>query len=230
MGKKVVTEDTIIQNFKATQGNYDYVAFFKQATGKNISDFATWLNTQVGKTAKEALVSYCDAAQQKNMEQRLSEERYSFISEQDKAFIVAFDKQFEELGYDHGGGIGGDGSSEAFTIKYGKTSVKSRPCPARIHIKASGEVVLRLYFKNIDKHSQYIENAPLHVKEAFVIEWGDCKSCMPHCKSMKIYIIDGQLYNKCCHSTAFFKIHRWQSCPITWHCIRSFIRPKNRSL
>lgn len=194
----------VIKGWKTAGNEYDYLGFFRHATGMDIPDGASWINSQVGKTVKESLASYLDTAQYKNLEQRLAEERYSFISEQDKAFIVAFDKQFEALGYDCGGTIGGDGNMEKFTIKYGKTSVKSRPCPARIHITRNGEVMLRMYFMNINKHKQYIENAPSHIKEAFTIDWGDCKSCMPHCKSMKIYTIGEQLYNKCCHSTAFF--------------------------
>ena len=91
-----------------------------------------------------------------------------------------------------------------YMIIYGKTDVKSRPCPARIYIKNDGKVVLRLFLKNIDKHRQYIESAPSYIKESFAFEGGNCKNCMSACKSMKIYTIDGQQFNKCCHKTAYF--------------------------
>ena len=107
MAKKPITEDAITQIGKSISLG-DYFTFFRKATGKDLQngEHTIWLGTQVGKTVVEALVSYNDAAQPKTMEQKLLEERFNIISEADKAFIVAFDKAFEGLGYDYGGGIG----------------------------------------------------------------------------------------------------------------------------
>jgi len=205
MSKKAVTEDTIITIGKSiSQGHF--FDFFKKATGKDLpyGEHSIWLNMQIGKTVREAIDSWLDTSEIKTMEQKLSEERFDIISNADKAFIVAFDKTFEDLGYDYGGGIGDGYGWGKYMIIYGKTSVKSRPCPARIYIKDTGEMQLRLFLKNIDKHRQYIENSPSYIKDGFAFEWGDCKNCMPTCKTMKIYTIDGRQYNKCCHSTAYF--------------------------
>jgi hypothetical protein len=205
MNKKLITEDTIIKIGKPfSQGHF--FDFFREATGKDLpyGEHSIWLNTQIGQPVRDAIGSWHDAAKLKSVEQKLSEERFDNISELSKAFIVAFDKAFEELGYDYGGGIGDGYGWGKYMIIYGKTGVKSRPCPARIYIKDNGEIQLRLFLKNIDKHRKYIEATPAHIKDAFAFEGGDCKNCMPTCKTMKIYTIDGQQYNKCCHSTAYF--------------------------
>ena len=205
MSKKVITEDTIITIGKSIPiGAYE--RFFKEATGEGLfSGFQSWLTDNEGKAIKEALALYDEAARPKTVEEWLSEERFNVISEAEKAFIVAFDNKMNELGYDYGGGyIGGAGGwSKYGMIEYGKTGTKSRPCAARIYVK-KGSVQLRLYLTKIDKHRQYIEESPSYIKEAFAFEGGDCKTCMSTCKSMKIYTIDGQQFNKCCHSTAYF--------------------------
>jgi hypothetical protein len=205
MSKKNLSESTIIQiGASIPQGLY--FDFFRETTGKDLfyGEHGIWLKSQAGKTIGEALASYQDASKTKNMEQKLLEERFNILSEPDKAFIIAFDKTIEDLGYDYGGGIGDGYGWGKYMIIYGKTGTKSRPCPARIYIKENGAVLLRLFFKNIDKHRQYIEESPSHIKEAFAFEGGDCKSCMPTCKTMKVYTIDERQYNKCCHSTAYF--------------------------
>ena len=205
MGKKTVTTDTIITIGKSiAQGHF--INYFKEATGKDLlyGEHSIWLNMQIGKRVGDVVDAWRDASVIKRMEHKLMEARFHFISDADKAFIIAFDKVFEDLGYDYGGGIGDGYGWGKYMIIYGKTGVKSRPCPARIYMKENGEVQLRLFLKNIDKHRQYIEDAPGFIKDAFTFEWGDCKNCMPTCKTMKIYTIDGQMYNKCCHSTVYF--------------------------
>ena len=205
MNKKTITDETIITIGKSiAQGHFfDY---FRKATGVDLpyGEHSFWLSAQVGKIVKDAFDSFREASVPKTMEQKLSEERFNIISESNKAFIIAFDKEFNDLGFDYGGGIGDGYGWGKYMIIYGKTGVKSRPCPARIYIKDSGDIQLRLFLKNIDKHEPYIENAPPHIKGAFVFDWGDCKNCMPTCKAMKIYTVDGQKFKKCCHSTAYF--------------------------
>ena len=207
MAKHVITEDTIITEYGKSIPIGAYEKYFKEATGKELfENFHAWLGNQAGKTIKEALASFYDQSNPKTLEEWLSEERFNIISESDKAFIIAFDKEFVALGYDYGSGYLGNanGWPKYGMITYGKTGTKSRPCPARIYSKDSGEIVLRLYLSNIDKHRQYIEGTPPYIKNAFAFKSGDCKKCMATCKSMKIYTIDGQLYDKCCHSIACF--------------------------
>lgn len=83
-------------------------------------------------------------------------------------------------------------------IIYGKTGTKSRPCPARIYI-GENWFALRFYLNKIDKHRDYIENAPEHIKEIF---YGgqDCP-CRPNCSfKAKMYVISDKQFSKCTHA------------------------------
>lgn len=140
----------------------------------------------------------------KTIKDILADPKFPYVSENDKAFILAFDETMNKLGYDMGGNYAGKLKFYEAQITYAKTGTKSRTAFARITIQKD-HITLRLYFKNIDKHRAYIETAPLHIKQSFVFEGGNCHNCMATCKSMKIYSIDGKNYNKCCHSIATFK-------------------------
>ena len=199
MSEKMLTEETIIEIGKSIP-LYKFRAFFQEATGEDLSgsEFQPWLNTQAGKTLKEALASYRDAATPKSMAQILSEERFSIVSAADKGFILSFDKGMNELGYDFGGAIGDGYCWGKCMIIYSKTGVKSKKVIARIFIRESG-IVLRLFFNDVDKHRAYIESAPEHIKSVFVNSHGDC-SCNPkkeNCRMRKAYTIDGRRIEKC---------------------------------
>ena len=199
MSEKSLTYDTVIEIGKSIPLN-KFRAFFQEATGKDLSgwEFQPWLNTQAGKTLKEALASYCEATGPKNMEETLSEERFNIISEPDKAFITAFDKAINNLGYDFGGAIGDGHCWGKYMIIYSKTGAKTKKVIARIFIRED-EIVLRLFFNDIDKHRAYIESAPEHIKNVFIKNHGDC-SCNPqkeNCRTRKTYTIDGEKIEKC---------------------------------
>ena len=199
MSEKLLTEDTIIEIGKSIP-LYKFRAFFQEATGEDLSgwEFQPWLNMQAGKTLKEALASYCDAAKPQNMEKLLPEKRFSIISEADKNFILGFDKAITELGYDFGGAIGDGYCWGKYMIIYSKTGVKNKKVIARIFIRES-EIVLRLFFNDIDKHREYIESAPEHLKNVFINNHGNC-SCQPqkeNCRMRKTYTIDGKQIEKC---------------------------------
>ena len=61
-------------------------------------------------------------------------------------------------------------------IIYSKSGVKSKQVAARIYIKENG-IVLRLFFNDIDKHREYIENAQDFIKNVFLGEHGNCRRC-----------------------------------------------------
>ena len=134
------------------------------------------------------------------------------IKEPEKAFIIAFDKAINELGYDFGNAIGSGNVWSLLMIVYGKIDTKSRLCSARIYMQENGEITLRLFLAKIDAHRQYIENAPLHVKDAFIFAHGDCKECNINC-SPKIYTIDGKLMRKCNHDTFYFNMPTLEKLP-----------------
>jgi hypothetical protein len=134
------------------------------------------------------------------MKKQLSTERFSFISEENKNFILAFDEEIRELGYDSGGSIGDGYCWGKFMIIYSKTGVKSKKVIARIYIREN-EIVLRLFLNKIDDHRKFIEEAPEYIKSVFTGEHGRCKHCKNQkgddCRFRKTYTIDGGVIEMC---------------------------------
>lgn len=202
MGKnnKMLSEDTEItigQEIPLSK----YRAFFEQSAAKEVaqgSDFQNWLNTQTGKSLKEAVDAYLNTPEHKKMAELLSERRFDMISEPDKAFIAGFDEKMGKLGYDFGGNIGSGACWGKYMVIYAKTGVKSKKVAARIYIKDDG-IILRMFFDNIDKHSVYVQNAPEYIRNVFTGDYGNC-SCNPkkeNCRMRKTYFIDGKQIEKC---------------------------------
>lgn len=199
MSKNPLTEDTLIVIGKSIP-LAKYRFFLEEASGKKMPgcEFMPWLNLQSGKTLKEALLAYCQAAERKCMEDILLEDRFSIITNTHKDFIKVFDREIESLGYDFGGGIGDGYCWGRYMIIYAKTGVKNKTVIARIYIREDG-IVLRLFLNNIGKHCAYIQNAPEHIKDVFTDSLGSC-SCNPqkeNCRMRKTYVIEGQTIEKC---------------------------------
>jgi hypothetical protein len=201
--KKLLADDTIIVFGKIPVG--EYRKFFMQALGDEYDnhfttggDFQNWLlGTQGGRTLNEALDEIKNPLGVRSMPELLAERRCSSISDANKEFIIAFNSAITELGYDFGDAIrAGHSWGSQLMIVYGKTDTKSRPCPARIHIREN-DILFQIYFTNIDAHRQYIEAAPAYIKEVFT-HYGDkgCKSCRRKC-GPKEYTIDGQFKSVC---------------------------------
>jgi len=153
----------------------EYRKYFERTVGKYITEdpfFNGWLYTQIGKTLKETLEEINNPTEEKNIEELLTERRFNMISEPDKKFIAAFDKAINKLGYDSCNVIVSGCTWSLYMIVYGKTNTKNRPVIARFYIHEDGKVVLRLFFKNIDKHREYIESTPPYIKNVFA---DDCK-------------------------------------------------------
>lgn len=130
----------------------------------------------------------------------LSEERFSFIPAENKAFILAFDRDIKKLGYGFGGNIGDGYCWGRYMIIYSKLGVKSKQVAARIYIREKS-IVLRLFLNKLDKHRAYIENAPAYIKDVFTGVHADCKHCHNDragvCKFRKTYTLDKKYYEKC---------------------------------
>ena len=207
---EALTENTVIG--EAAVSPERYRAFFKKAIEgffpeAHCCEFTYWLSLNNGKTVKDAIASYRLAEPRKSIEERLAEERFNIIARQDKAFILAFNREISELGYEHGDHIGWGACWGRFMVIYSKTGVKSKQVAARIFIRDDC-IVLRLFLNNVDKHTQYIENAPEHIKSVFTGAHGDC-SCNPrkdNCRMRKTYTIGGKRIEKC--SGAVFEFHR----------------------
>lgn len=134
------------------------------------------------------------------MNEILKESRFDFISDPDRAFILAFDAEMARLGYDFGGQIGSGYCWGKYMLIYRKSGVKSDRVYARIYIRETS-TVLRLFFTDIDRHRRYIEGAPAYIKEVFAGDQGRCQHDKDdldgHCKFRKTYTLDGQLIEKC---------------------------------
>jgi hypothetical protein len=112
-------------------------------------------------------------------------------------------------------------------IIYSKTGVKTKSVAARIFIRESG-ILLRLFFNNIDKHRNYIENTPEHIKEVFVGNYGDC-SCNPkkdNCRMRKTYTIDERLTEKCSGVVFEFNNATIEKLPDYVNLFKEFYPPK----
>ena len=200
--KELLTEDTTIGSRKISA--IEFRKFFKKTLGEDYEKYAVVRNVikvslnHKGKTLKEIIGECYNPMGSKSLEEILAEDRFKIISITDKAFILAFDKALSEKGYDFGGTI--SGNRDLMAIVYGKTGTKTRTCPARIHIENDGNICLRLYLHKVDDHRQYIENAPVRIKEIFTNDIGNCCGCNlkdGKCKCTKTYTVGGRLFNKC---------------------------------
>ena len=202
--KESLTEDTIIGSMKISA--VEFRKFFRQTLGKDYEKYAVVMNVikvslnHKGKTLKDIIEECHNPTGNKSLKEILEEDRFKIIPMSDKTFIIAFDKELNEVGYDFGGTI--SGNRDLMAIIYGKTNTKTRPCPVRIHIENNGNICLRLYLHKVDDHRKYIENAPAHIREVFTSETGKCCGCNfkdGKCKykCTKTYTIGGSLFNKC---------------------------------
>lgn len=136
--------------------------------------------------------------------QHMAEERFAFLSEPDKCFIIAFTEALEDRGYTYGGEIGSGFCWGKYMLIFRKVGVKSRNVVARIYLKEDS-IVLRLFLNQVTKHAAYLSAAPEHIRNAFTGEYGTCKHCKgDHCKFRKDYEIGGVRYEKCNGTTFEF--------------------------
>ena len=145
------------------------------------------------------------------MKELLSDEKFGFVSEKDKDFIIAFNDAITGAGYENNG-IQPYVVFGKYKIEYSKAGLKSKKYVARIYIRDDG-IVLRLYFTDIDKHREYLENAPDFIKIPFINERGKCGQCEKDgggigkkgkCSFKKTYTINSILYEKCAGDNFYF--------------------------
>ena len=210
--KTLLTDDTVIVMGDIPVG--DFRKYFIQTMGENFSKyfgnadmaFQNWLNTQVGKTLKEATTECLNPSPFTDIENLLKEERFDFISNENKNFIIQFTEQMKLIDFDFGGSIGDGYCWGHNMIIYSR----KKKVVARIFIRNEGVriwggkehkwnncIVLRLFFSNIDKHMKYIEAAPSHIKLPFISDQGLCNHCGEKCHNMKTYTVNDQKIEKC---------------------------------
>lgn len=131
------------------------------------------------------------------IEQLMQQVDFDFISDDDKAFIIAFTQRLSKLGYTFGDHIGSGFCWGKYMLIYTKQSVKAKKVAARIYIRQR-DIVLRLFLSNITKHGEYIADASDEIKRVFTGAYGDCRRCKgDNCKFRKDYAIAGTQYQKC---------------------------------
>jgi len=202
--KEPITEETVIGSQKITAA--EFRRFFKKTLGEDYEKNAVFKKfikiplSHKGKTLREIIAECNSPVRSKSLKEILAENRFKIISTPDKAFILAFEKAMNEMGYDFGGDI--VGNKDLMVIGYGKTGTKTRLCPACFLIYDNGNICLKLYLHKVDDHRQYVENAPAHIRELFTNDIGKCNGCNfrnGKCKynCTKTYTIGGRLFNKC---------------------------------
>jgi hypothetical protein len=132
----------------------------------------------------------------------LSDEQYSFIGSKDKNFIIAFNDAMTVAGFENNG-IQPYVVFGKYKIEYYRPGNKTHKYVARIYLR-DNEIVLRMYFSNIDKRRDSIEDSPEYIKKPFV---DDSHKCKINCKGMRMndgkcryqkkYTIDNMIYLKC---------------------------------
>jgi hypothetical protein len=144
------------------------------------------------------------------MDKLLKEDRFSFVSNENKKFISEFTKEMNLFGYDFGGEIGNGFCWGNYMVIYSKTGIKNKKVIARIYIRDKcvitwggkeynydNSLVLRLFLTDIDRHSEYVENAPSHIKSSFIDDNGICHHCRENCRMRKKYTMGGKMIEKC---------------------------------
>ena len=134
------------------------------------------------------------------MKNLLKDETYGFIKTDDKDFIIAFDDEMNRLGYTCNKNIGDGYCWGRKMIIYTKSGVKSKKSYARIYIR-DDDLILRMYFSNVDKQRQVIEQAPDYIQTAFIGDYGTCKHCHnmknDSCRHQKGYTLHGKRHELC---------------------------------
>lgn len=135
------------------------------------------------------------------MKDLLKDEAYDFVSPGDKEFIVAFDTEMNRLGYTCSQTIGDGYCWGRKMIIYTKAGVKSKKSYARIYLRGN-DLILRMYFSNVDKQRQAIEQAPGYIQQAFTGDYGACRHCHNmkedgSCSHRKSYTLHDKQYEFC---------------------------------
>ena len=135
------------------------------------------------------------------MNDLLKSKEYDFVNDKDKQFIVAFDSETQKLGYTCNRTIGEGYCWGKNMIIYTKAGVKSKKSYARIYLR-DNDLILRMYFSNVNSQKQAIEQAPDYIQHAFTGNYGACKHCHNMkedgtCSHRKSYTIHNQQYELC---------------------------------
>lgn len=161
----------------------------------------------------------------------LDEERFDFISHQDKCFISAFNDEMTRSGYTFGDRIGSGYCWGPYMLIFTRARVKSKKVFARIYIRENC-IVLRLFLNDLDQHRTYLESTPAYIREVFTGEHARCQRCHNDregvCRFRKTYTLDDRLIEKCNGITFEFHDPTLQKLPDYLCLFREFYPDKGR--
>lgn len=128
---------------------------------------------------------------------QMTEERFAFMSGEDKRFVVEMTRALTEAGYTYGGVIGDGICWGRYMLIFRKAGVKSDRVYARIYIREKS-VALRCFLKKEGEHGEFILSAPDYIKDVFLGDSGACSHCRgDECRFRKSYDIGGAHIEKC---------------------------------
>ena len=135
------------------------------------------------------------------MDVLLNKPEYQYIGELNRDVIIRFNNEMEKLGYTCNNTIVPGFCWGNHMIIYTKANVKSKKSYARIYLK-DNELIVRMYFSDVNSKKEVIEESPEYIKDAFTGEYGYCKFCHNmkddgSCSHRKSYQIDNKDYHFC---------------------------------
>lgn len=140
------------------------------------------------------------------------------LSAEDRDFVLALDMAMRREGYTSDG-IQPYACWGKYVISYYRASVKAKRYVARVYLRSDG-LLFRMYFSDIDRHTDTIERLPEEIKAAFHSEYGKCKHCSSktndsqgNCTHRKTYSLDGVRHEMCDGLVFLFDNHSVQAIP-----------------
>lgn len=137
------------------------------------------------------------------MKTLLADANHSYVSAQERTWLLEFYNQMEQLGFEKIL-IGDFDRWGNDTVAFIKPNVKAKTYVVKIAFDGNS-VCFRLYCRNVQKHQLFIESAPKHIVEIFTGDIGNCGHCPVggsvkpdgSCSHRKTYTIHGNQYAKC---------------------------------
>lgn len=137
------------------------------------------------------------------MKKLLSDVYHQYIPDETCVWLLDFENQMERLGFEKIL-IGDFARWGSDTVAFIKPNIKAKTYIVKISFDGQS-VQFRLYCRNVKKLQAFIEAAPMHIREIFTSEIGNCARCLVggcvkpdgSCSHRKIYTINGVRYEKC---------------------------------
>ena len=160
--------------------------------------------------------------------QQMKEERFAFMREDNRQFVIDMTRALEQAGYTYGDTIGDGICWGKYMLIFQKSGVKSKRVYARIYIR-DASVALRLFLHDVTRQADHIDAAPERIREVFLGDAGACSHCRGDtCKFRKSYVIRGREIEKCNGEVFTFHHASVQDIPDLMRLFQAFYPPRLR--